>query len=346
MKIINIISGALVLFTFVSCRNENEIKIIDTNTEAETLYGIIQFPVIAKLAADIIEIDSLLVISTPYNKSSIFDVFSKTTGQVKTSFNKRGRGPNEYIQPSIRQSGVHTISLWDKNKVFSEIAFGIDSSNDITFDLLKTIKIEEGGTHLYRLNDEEIISTIHHKGMFKLLNNKGEMIGDYFGHSPLRNIPHEYDLFQGRFTASDSEKLFVFGTYNLGYLCAYDINNNVQPKLKWEFYFDEPSYTLINGEVSWNRNHVQGINDIKIINDKIYVLYSGKSISLPRNTPEGAFADNLYVLNLEGEILKKIKLDIPILVFTLSKIDSAIYGITITMDWQIVKYDLSDVNIH
>ena len=346
MKKLNIVCGTLVLIMLVSCQNEDEIKILDTKIDIDTLYGSIQFPVIAKLAADIIAIDSLLLVCTPFNQDGIFSVFSTLNGQVKCTFNKRGKGPGEYLQPDIKLVGINMISLWDVNNVFSEVLFGLNANNEITFNLINSLKISKGGIKVYKFNTELLISTIHDKGMFALFNNKGELIGDYFGKDPLSDKTKEYDRFQGPIAVSGSRNMFVFGTYDLGYLCAYEINKKDQPILKWEFYIHQmPFYNLINSKVKWdNKRHVQGIKDIQINSAKIFVLYSGKSISLPKNTPEGAFSDNLYLLNMEGEILKKYKLDIPVLTFHFSEMDTALYGITMTDDWQIVKYDFPGLN--
>ncbi len=345
MNKLKIVFGTLVLIMLTSCKNEEEIKILNTNIDIETLHGSIQFPVIAKLAGNIIVIDSLLLVHTPFNKDGIFSVVSKKNGQVRCIFNKRGKGPDEYIQPQIELVGTNTISLWDVNNVFSEVLIGLNAENEITFELLNSLKISKPGFLVYRLDPELLISTIPDKGMFALYNNKGELVGDYFGRNPLRDKTQEYDRFQGTIAVSDSQYMFVFGTYDLGYLCAYDINNN-QPILKWEFYLHQkPFYSLTNGRVQWGeKRHVQGIKDIQINNDWIFVLYSDRSISLPGNTPEGAFSDYLYLLNIEGEILKKYKLDVPVLKLIFSGIDAALYGITMTDDWQVVKFDFPDIN--
>jgi len=347
MRKLTVVFGTLVLIMLSSCHNEDEIKILDTSIDIDTLHGSIQFPVIAKLAGGIIVIDSMLVVLTPFNTDGIFSVFSTSSGQVKYTFNKRGKGPGEYLQPVITKTGTKMISLWDVNNVFSEVLFGLNTNNEITFDLLNSLKISKAGFIVYRLNNELLISTIHDKGMFALFNNKGELVGDYFGNNPLRDNTKDYQHFQGPIAVSDSRNMFVFGSSYLSYICAYEINKNNQPILKWEFYLHQkPFYSLTKGNVKWDaKKHVQGIKDIEILNsDKIFVLYSGRSISLPRNKPEGAFSDNLYLLNMEGEIVKKYKLDIPVLKIHFSEMDSAFYSITMTDDWQMVKYDLPGLN--
>lgn len=334
-----IILKILVLTVLVSCQNEEEIRILDTKSDIKILSGKIHFPVVAKLAADIVEIDTLLAVCTPFDKDGIFTAFSKVTGRVKYTFNKRGKGPGEYLQPNIDQYGIDTISFWDINKMFSEILFELNPDGKNIYKSLNSLKIKKGGMKVCRFNTELLISNIHDQGMFALFNNKGELVGDYFGKKPLRE-DIGYDRFQGRLAVSPLRSMFVFGTYDLGYLCAYEINKKYQPILKWEFYLQQkPFYSFINGKFKWNNEkHVQGIKDIQISNDKIFILYSGRSISLPGNKPEGAFSDNLYVLNLEGKILDKYKLDIPILKLHFSQADKALYGITVINDWQIVKF--------
>lgn len=342
MKKIKVISVFYVfLLLLITCKqSEYEIRIIDSDIKAEILNGKIKFPIISRLAGDIKEIDSLLLIITPF-EDGIFNLYSKSTGQLKYIYNMRGKGPGEFIQPYI---GIFNqrLSFWDASRFFSEIYINLDN-NQISFTQINSLTIEEGGTHTHRLNDKMIISTnIIGKGMFALYNNNGEIIGDYFGNSPIEGT-QDYLPFQGNFAATDSGDLFVFGTSSLGYMCAYEFNE-IEPRLKWELLFEKPYFTLENDRIRWDQErHSQGIKDIQIVDSNIFILYSGRSISLRGNTPEGAFSDNLYILNLDGDILKKYQLDIPIFKFTLSKTDSALYGITIEEDWHIVKYNFSDV---
>lgn len=344
MNKVIIISLFSVFLLLVTCKqSEYEIRIIDSDIKAEILNGKITFPIITQLAGNIIEIDSLLLIVTPF-EDGIFNLYSKSTGQIKYVFNMRGKGPGEFIQPYIGNS-KQSLSFWDVSRVFSEISIKLDN-NQISITQMNNLTIEDGGTHTYRLNDEMIISTnISDKGMFALYNNNGEIIGDYFGNSPIEGT-QDYLPFQGSFSTTDSGDLFVFGTYSLGYICAYEFNN-IEPRLKWELLFEKPYFTLENDRIRWDKErHLKGIKDIQIVDSKIFILYSGRSISLRGNTPEGAFSDNLYVLNLDGEILKRYQLDIPILNFTFSKTDLALYGITIEEDWHIVKYNFSDLYNH
>jgi len=335
-----------ILAVLISCQDQNEvgIKVLDVKTDFITLHGNIEFPVITKFAADIIEIDSLLIVITPFNSDGIFTVFSKYTGREKCIFSKRGNGPGEYIQPSIHKAGSNVISLWDTNKRFSEVCLELDEKGENTFNLLSSKKIDRGGMKVYRFNNELMISNIHpDKGMFALFNREGKIIGGYFGKMPLKNTFAGYNRFQGLTAVSDRQNLFVFGTYDLGYLCAYEIDEMYNPILKWEFFIHQkPFYKITNSRLKWDEEkHVQGIKGIQLSNDKIIVLYSGKSISLPRNKPEGAFSDKLYLLDTKGNILKKYKLDIPVLKIHYSERDMALYGITMTDDWQIVKFNFS-----
>ena len=341
-----IVLGTLIMVILFSCHYEDKIKILDTGKiDADTLHGEIQFPVIAILAGDIIVFDSLLLVTTPFNPDEFFSIFS-LDGRIIGSFNKRGRGPDEYIMPSPRKIGKNKLSLWDTNNTFSEILIEFDANNEIEFKLLNRHKINEPGYHVYRLNPELYVSTIHEKGLLALFNNNGELI-EYFGSNPLEIEPKNFHRYQGSIAFSDLDDTFVFGSGSFDYICAYEVNEMNQPLLKWEFYLhQEPYYTLVDGDVSWDANsHVQGIKDIQLINDKILVLYSGRSILLPKNQPEGAFSDNLYILNMKGEILKKYKLDTAVLQVSYSENNSAIYGITMTDDWQVVKFDFPDLNL-
>jgi hypothetical protein len=341
-----IIFRIFILTIFISCqdKNEVEIKVLDVKSDIITLHGNIEFPVITKFAADIIEIDSLLIVITPFSRDGIFTVFSKYTGIEKCTFSKRGNGPGEYIQPSIHKAGSNIVSLWDTNKRFSEVCLKPDEKSENKFILLSSKRIDQGGMNVYRFNNELMISTIHpDKGMFAFFNNKGEITGDYFGNMPIKNAFAGYDRFQGLIGVSDRQNLFVFGTYDLGYLCSYKIDEMNNPVLKWEFFIHQkPFYKITNHRLIWDEEkHVQGIKGIQLVNNKIIVLYSGKPISLPRNKPEGAFSDKLYLLDTKGNILKKYELDIPVLKIHYSERDMALYGITLTDDWQIVKFNLS-----
>jgi hypothetical protein len=341
-----IVLGTLIMLILFSCHYEDKIKILDTGKiNADTLHGEIQFPVIAILAGDIIVFDSVLLVTTPFNPDGFFSIFS-LDGRIIGTFNKRGRGPDEYIMPVPKKIGKNKLSLWDTNNIFSEILIEFDANNEIEFKLLYRHKINEPGYLVFRLNPELFVSTIHEKGLLALFKNNGQLF-DYFGSNLLEIEPQNFHRYQGPIAVSDLGGTFVFGSSSLDYICAYEVNEMNQALLKWEYYLhQEPYYTLIDGDVIWDaNNHVQGIKDIQIVNDKILVLYSGRSISLPRNQPEGAFSDNLYILNMKGELLNKYKLDIAVLKVSYSKNNSSIYGITMTDDWQIVKFDFPDINL-
>lgn len=338
--------GTLIMMILSSCHYEDKIKILDTGKiDADTLYGTIQFPVIAKLAMNIIVFDSLLLIDTPFNPDEIFSVFS-FDGRIIGSFNKRGRGPDEYSMPFLSKFGKNRLSLWDNYNTFSEISIEFNTNNEIEFELLNRFKINDPVFHVYRQSPELIVSTIHKEGLFALFNNKGELV-DNFGTNPLGIDAQNFHRYQGSIAVSDLDNIFVFGSNGLDYICAYEINEMIHPQLKWEFYLQqEPYYTLTDGDIRWDQNmHVQGIKGIQIIDDKILVLYSGRSISLPGDQPDGAFSDNLYILNMKGEILKKYKLDPSVLKISYSEKNSAIYGITLTDDWQIVKFDFPELSL-
>jgi hypothetical protein len=333
----------IVLFLF-SCQKKEEIKIVGTKMANETLHGSIKFPVITELALDILEIDSLLVIVTPFSRNEIFKVFSKISGQEKFSFIKRGHGPDEYLQPVIYKTDRNILTLWDSNNIFSEICLQQNENGELICNLLSQHKLKQGGTQVFRFNHDLLISTIHPKGMFAFFNEKGEVVGNYFGKNPL-NVSGIYDRFQGQIAVTNKQDGFIFGTYNLGYLCAYEIIDVNNPILKWEYYIQQkPYYKLEKGNFKWDKQkHVQGIKGIQIHKEKILVLYSGRSASLPGNDPKGAFSDNLILFNMDGEILKKFKLDTSVLKCHYSEKDSALYGITITDDWRIVKFQ--NINI-
>jgi hypothetical protein len=336
--------GLLALFAtiFVSgCKNKNEIKTIDIETEVENLNGFIQFPIFTKLAADIFEIDSFLIVSTPFEPQSILSIYSKKDGQVIGTFGKRGKGPDEFTQPHIYQLDNKTLSLWDVNRKYAEIYIEENRNKDLKFSISNRISIKDGGMKLIRFSSNRLISIINSDGMFSLFNNNGELVGKSFGENPLKINNNEYDRFQGYISILNFKNIFVFGTSNLGYLCAYEIDREDKPLLKWEIYLHQkPFYELINNKIKWDKEkHLQGIKDLQIHNDKILVLYSGKSISLPGNTPEGALSNTLFLLDINGKLLKKYNLDIPILKFHFSGDDNAIYGISMSDDWQIVKYN-------
>lgn len=335
-----IVYGFLTMLVLASCDSEDKIKILDTGiVNIDTLHGSIQFPVIARLAGSINVFDTVLLVGTPFNPDDIFSIYS-FDGQILGTFNKRGRGPDEYTFPLINKIGSNRFSLWDENNSFSEIEFELNTNNEIEFELLNRFKINDPGYLIYRLNPELLVSTIHEEGILALFNNNGELV-DFFGSNPLGIDKQNFHRYQGGIAVSNSENMFVFGSSYLDYICAYEINELNQPHLKWEFHIHQkPLYNVIDGDVSWDENrHVQGIKGIEFIHDKILVLYSGRSNSLPKDQPEGAFSDNLYLLNMNGDILKKYKLDTPVLKISYSEANSSIYGITMTDDWQIVKFD-------
>jgi hypothetical protein len=351
----NQIIAALFLITLVlsSCQNksnERNIKVLDTNVPKEELHGSIQFPVVAGIAGDLYELDSLLLVWTPsnpvYSSEGFFSIVSKTTGDVKYVFDEKGRGPEEYIMPKVKLTEKNVVSLWDGNSnTYAEIAIVQDSAGDIAYDFLRDITIKKGGHSIHKYNEDTLISSVNTKGLFALFNDNGKQMGRYFGRNPLGESIGNYRIsFQGIGAISKSPNLFVFGTLDLGYLCAYEIDKK-KPALKWECYIDKPYYSIENGRIKWDEDkHVKGIRDIQIINSYILVLYNGKSVTSPVDKPEGVLSDSVFVFDLKGNLVKKFHLDVPVLQIMYSQNDQAMYGTTMkNEDWHIVKFKVSSL---
>ena len=171
----------LSFFTLLfSCYKENinEIKVIKNDRQVKKIKGELLFPVITRLASDIYEVDSLLLVCTPFEKKSLFSLYSKNNANLISVFEKRGKGPNEFIQPSIHKLQNNVFSLWDSNKKYSELKIYAKDSK-IYYTILNNLTFNNAGLKLYKFNNDIYISVINPDGMFTLMDLKGKEISKF-----------------------------------------------------------------------------------------------------------------------------------------------------------------------
>lgn len=274
--------------------------------------------------------DSLLILVDTRLNDSAFHLFRKSDGGFIKSGGRKGEGPGELLMPGapfVSQTGV--LSFWDmyKSKVvgydLKEITTGEKEpyfseypiKKEDTFTTYLEVVPLSAGRYLYNGNT--------HKHL-------GIMGCDSYVTCPvLPEITSEEERWAvmnySKLALSPDRKHLVQATYIGGVVRGFDISNDKVKEKFLNLYF-APRYELVDGAkptcIKWCDESRMGFESICATNDYIYLLLNGKCAR------ERPFANEILVMDWDGNIVKKMKLDITVKAITVDEAANTIYAIS------------------
>lgn len=282
----------------------------------------------------ILSYDSLLIVVDTRLNDSAFHLFRKSDGGFIKSGGRKGEGPGELLMPGtpfVSPTGV--LSFWDMYK-----------SRVVGYDLKEVTK---GGKELnfseYPIKKEDTFTTYLEvaplsAGRYLYNGNNNKHLGivgsDSYVSCPV--LPEVTSPEEARAVMNDSKlalspdrKHFVQATYIGGVVRGFDISNDKVKEKFFHLYF-APRYELVEGVkpagIKWCDESKIGFESVCATNEHIYLLLNGKCAR------ERPFANEIVVMNWNGDIIKKMKLDRTVKTMTVDEAARTIYAISVGFD--------------
>lgn len=275
--------------------------------------------------------DSLLIVYDTHLNDSVFHLFRKSDGQFIRSGGCKGEGPGELLMPGtpfIGQTG--SLFFWDmyKSKVIGydlkEIFAGRQEKyfseypikKDDTFTSYLEVVPLSSGRYLYNGNNDKHLGIIGSDS--------------YVSCPVLPGISSQEEIWSvmnySKTALSPDQKHFVQATYIGGVVRGFEINGNKVKEKFLNLYF-APQYKLVDGVkpawIKWCDESRMGFENVCVTNDYIYLLLLGKYAK------ERPFANEVLVMNWDGDIVKKINLDRTVKAITVDEAANVMYAISV-----------------
>ena len=213
-----------------------------------------------------------------------------------------GNGPDDFISPKCIRQKNQRLTIYDVN-LHKAVEYDVHLDDSIHLDAVKRQYIQTDSINLIDLHIMDNNLTVGLVGigchdMFVLLDKEMNFMKS-FGDFPMEGLPEENYLSIYGNLASYRNKLF-YACLPTGYIVCYDIDNKGNIRKEWDHFLTKPSFDVTRGK--WNPDNKNGIYDIKVTEDYIFLAFSGKSLS-----EEPILPQNILVFTHDGKLVKNIK---------------------------------------
>ena len=332
MKWFNLLLLSFAMAAIFSCADKSKaVKTFDVvkNLKAE------QIPISEILNINnIIKLENYIVLqNTGEGGDYFYFVYSYPDIRFLYSFAHNGRGPEEYLMPSVIKN-THGNVIGLRDHATDVIAFYELSDTAAHLKFSKTFKTPDINRFLWEINViEDSLLLVKHQGyntgareLWNLYNGKMmDSIGNSFPKLPHKMGKNYYSIFDD-YLISASDNRFVI-SYNFidrlemgevidGKIHLTEFTGAKQPP-KFHLYGDDTST-----EFSIDRNIVTYEN-VYAGKDYIYALYSGKRL----DDTEANHSSSIEVYTWTGEPVQLLNLDTPIAYFAVDEQNRAIYAV-------------------
>lgn len=171
-----------------------------------------------------------------------------------------------------------------------------------------------------------------------------------FGEQPLSGLATKGEI--KKFTSFDGS-LYSYGNSiyyaanKFGYITKYEINDNGDIKHQWTNIYSKISYEVVRGNsIRFNgETNLHGFSDIALSKDYIFATYSGIPTGEmhKKRSVNAISAKTLVVLNHNGKVLKRFKLNAPSFTIGLSNDEQFLYVMNIHPEVQLERIKVSEI---
>jgi hypothetical protein len=257
--------------------------------------------------------DSVIIICDK-NQGFFFHAYNLNTGNKYADFGRIGVAPDEFNMP--------TTMFVDKNKselvVFDRNRFRISyyKMEDIINNNLNNfhqvqIRINQNASRIIQQNDSVFYCLgFFSEGMFsKDIREKTIRYDSSFPEIPHEELTPEekFLLFQGEIVIKPDKSKFAYISTRCDLLKIIAIEkDSLKEIITFNTYF--PKFRKESADrIAISRENANGFTSIATTDNYIYALFSGRSmIQYPENY---YFSDYIYVIDWNGNLIKKIILD-------------------------------------
>jgi len=295
----------------------------------------------------------LFSLNASYGSDSLLCCFSTKSQQLIKNLYPKGNGPMELLSASNFSSSTDLKYFWIYD-ITRQIWFGRNIKH--INSKISDISIKEEVITLNLRNDsllglenpiwfhENFIiqNLLKYKERFLIFNSQGKLIQTII--NPNLQFKKEFDekiladIFSTRLCVTpDHSKIILAGRY-LDLIEIYNVKGELQKMIKgpnkdFNFQFDTKR-SIERSVLIKSPDSKRAYLSVKATTNKIYALYSGKT---KKDEENYSYSKKMYVFSIEGELLTKYTLDVPIIDFVIDDKNKKLYAISI--DANIVSFN-------
>lgn len=258
-------------------------------------------------------------------------------------YGKRGLGPNDFVSLLSLSSQDGSLYAYDLTRVrLHKLNLSPENGN------LSVVKSYDFGKDWHEtvipLNNGLFLTQgSYEQGMFKLLNEKGELLStssDYPFTDADKGIPNinRSMAYQGKLSFNGKDRIvFVTSHARERFVFRVEGNTLVEESKVIETY---PDYVDKSGfgaySVAFKKENPFGYTDVFAAEDGYYVSYSGVDATAPDYGRSRVVERYSY----SGDLECTYRLDVPISIFTVDEKKGMLYAITYNPQPELVCFDL------
>ena len=342
MKLLKFLSVFCVML--YSCNNSND-PVLSVFKDEVTLSPT---KIISLEKYDVLKPVDILKINEDYliRDDKTYNLFSKinfTTNMTVKGINK-GNGPNEVNLITSMEQYEDNILIYDtsKRKIFT-IYFENDSS----------IALKEKQT-LNTQNRSSIINYVNYglisSGMFKDFwigffdeydKLKSSIDFPTFKETQnLRDIQKSIIFVNTLITVHPRKNKFVAATMKCGVLSFCEVTEDKKINEYSQIKYYTPQFSIVDevGNIAYDKEYNVAFCDIDCSNDKVFVLYSGRSFKT--HGLQNHHCEHLLIYDWNGNAINHYKLDVPMYSMRYDNENKSIYGIGFDPEGVFLEYKL------
>ena len=332
------ISLLLLLLTFLACVDNHEIKI-----EKENISGtIFSDTLFAEMPGRFLSNDRFLVWGNVFSQKNFLYILDIKNGKELAAVGKIGKGPNEFVTPSIEYIFENNIFIHDLNGT-RDALLNIDSVlvGNYSPYLLSPKNNKELVTAQIQIDSiTSIALRPKNEKIFEI--KKGEKIISFGKPIFKKKINNAYDTSQGPIGYNPSREIFVYSNSNFPYIAIYKKKDN-SFDLKYETGIPEnPEFTKKGFKRDRKKTGIHSLTftlDYIVCHQRDYSVDNQDESKVGRNFLK--IPKTLFLYDYKGNLKKIVNLGYPVLRITANSDNNTLYAIIIVNDeFRIAKYQL------
>lgn len=298
---------------------------------------------------DFVKQGNLLVVGRSYEDCQVQVI--DTRNKEKSGMLKFGEGVKESIGITgltLGSNGNVTVLDYRKGKLH-ELPVSPSSRGAVPNEL----QLEPERCHLAAIKGESFVITtgLYEEGRYRYYSEESGEECYYLSYPGHPDYPGLSEKAKSMLYASTvlrlrpDEGAFVCTEMRSGIMdiCRI-VDGGVECVCRRNFYY--PKVRVIEEgneiDIAYFQDNVFGFQDVAVSNDRIYVLYSGKTYQEAKQNVSQC--QTLLVFDWEGNLLSSSSLDIPVYKISFDSVENALYGLKGTYgDIELVQLDTSTI---
>lgn len=328
----NTISLLSSLFIFLfSCTPKEEVERITLQSQ------VLNDELLTTMPGDLILAGEYLIWSDPFTHDSFLHVHNASTGEEIGAMGKVGKGPKEFVTPTIYRYCVD-------NKIFAVDANG-KTAGYLSIDSLVNgkepfcdIPDKEKELRMEKMDREMYIKTTKDgsETYFQTVVNGKE---SFWGVYPIPELKKHIGMYE---SYDPVEGMFAVASFNFPYLALYKKENSTFT-LQWERKPETENYIIADDRIVFDRK-IKGIRDICMSKDYIIALQRDREVDPVDESTIGRNISKcprtVFLYDYTGRLLKIVDVGMPVMRIAAGRGSNTLYLIGGNPDYVLAKCEL------